>query len=84
LKNIFTNILKSNVDREWDLSPLLIQKIFNNSFDLCRRLIKSFEGKANEAFPVLKRILNGFSKLKLKEGAPIEKEIEKFWAFALF
>lgn len=31
----------------------------------------------------MRRVLGGFGKLKIKEGLPVQKEIEKFWAFAL-
>jgi hypothetical protein len=66
IEGIFTEILKRNVEKEWDLNELLVQKMACSSLELSRKIVGGQDGQGKEVFSVLRRVLAGFGKLKIK------------------
>jgi hypothetical protein len=83
LAGIFTDLLKRYAEKDWDLNELLLQKIANSTLEVCLKVVGEQEGQTKEGFAAVRRVLGGFGRLKIKEGLPVQKEIEKFWGFAL-
>lgn len=83
IKNIFSLLLRQNMDHELHVPQQGLQKIANVSFEICRKVTQEQPEEMKEGFNTLRRIFAGFAALKIKESHNIMKEVDRFWSFAL-
>ena len=83
LKAIYGQLLKQNIDIDWNVSTQFINKIASCSFDTCCKVIQENYEEIRQAFVSLRRIIMGFALLRPKDIHNPMKDLEKYWTYAL-